>query len=134
MRIIKAIFLLVLFCLQMTVFTVERAFCSDNLVGIEINGEQKVCVCGHDLVIQYDSSSIAQKPCCSSETIEKSSDTISSSDSSIASCSLSENRASYKYAEVTPFRAKNGVVTFSNPPPSNENRKRLSFFKILKVQ
>jgi hypothetical protein len=133
MKVFKSIFLLLVFSAQMLVFTMERAYCSGNMVEIELNGKPRICACGHAYVSSVSKVvSLKATPCCSSETIEKSSDTISSSDVSLVSISLPENRTSYKYAEVTPFRAENGIVTFSNPPPVKRKSKACILFQNFK--
>lgn len=132
MQRIKAIFFLILFGLQMMVFTVEKAFCSDKLVNIEFNGEQKVCACGHDVVIQYETGSIAQKPCCSSDTVEKSSDILSSSELPLVDLDFAQEEISFNYTELESFIGPEYIVTFSNPPPVKRKSKAFILFQNFK--
>lgn len=132
MQRIQAIFFLILFGLQMMVFTVEKAFCSDKLVNIEFNGEQKVCTCGHDVFIQYEVSSIAQMPCCSSDTVEKSSDILSNSELPKVNPEFSQKEIRFNYTEFESFIGAEYIVTFSNPPPVKRKSKVFILFQNFK--
>lgn len=134
MRATKAVILLLLFCAQMLVFTLERGYCSGRMVKIELNGKHRVCTCDHEVVAPLsDGPAIDRTPCCFSETLHKQFNelTVSSEVEVIAVFhSPTSHPLVFAHAE---WGSDVGFEAKPNPPPAKRKSKPFIRFGNFKV-
>lgn len=129
MRALKAVFLLLVFCAQMGMFTMERAYCSGKLVKIELNGKPRICHCDHEEVhAESDEAGVTRIPCCTSETIEKQFKNLVDSDELIVAPLLPLRIAHHNLAEVILYSQRDIRLITAVPPPPKRKVKPFILF------